>query len=189
MQADELNPPFGIMTRAPGCRYSRAMNRDDEKRIAGEPRPTRRVGKDEYAETAPGRHHGDPGQHGDTDPERADPCGRQHHERRQQNHRPADYPDHLHQEEAAPAVTGVAGSRRSAARRRCRRQRYNPLPYRTSPDRRPRRSARHGESRRRARSRPERYRRCRERGPGWRHRCADGRRRRHRCPERRSTVR
>jgi hypothetical protein len=33
-QADELEPPFGIVARAPGCGYCRAMNRDDEKRIA-----------------------------------------------------------------------------------------------------------------------------------------------------------
>ena len=34
MQTDELEPPFGIVARAPGCGYCRAMNRDDEKRIA-----------------------------------------------------------------------------------------------------------------------------------------------------------
>ena len=33
-QADELEPPFGIVVRASVCGYCRAMNRDDEKRMA-----------------------------------------------------------------------------------------------------------------------------------------------------------
>ena len=34
MRVDELEPPFGILAPAPGSGYCRAMNRDDEKRIA-----------------------------------------------------------------------------------------------------------------------------------------------------------
>ena len=33
-QADKPEPPFGIVVPAPGCSYCRAMNKDDEKRIA-----------------------------------------------------------------------------------------------------------------------------------------------------------